>query len=354
MSYNMLFVWLFICLILVKLNQGEYITKENKYVQNKMKKFYAIVVFLPILYIVVFGKMQGDVLLYVYNYEHLPEEWTDIITYIKNLDNSYLFWFISIMIKKVSAANTIAFRLIIALMQCIPVIYIYRKYSDDYLLSLYLFVASAVPIAWMMNGIRQFVAVTLIFATTPLMIKRKYIKTIIVILLASLIHQTAIIMLPLVFIAQGKAWNKKTLVLIIASVIMVYVFANRSGTYEAFMESVGVAKEIYVMDDGTNPLRVLVNFVPVALAFRGRKVIEKDDIPIINMAINMSIISFAIYLVSMVTSGIMVGRVPIYVSLYNFILLPYLIKRTFTYDLYRIMYVLIIFFYFIYYFVQYC
>lgn len=353
MNYNNIFVWLLGCWILIRIVYGEYRTTENKYVQKKINCVYALLAFLPIIYIVVFGPMQGDVPVYIYNYKNLPEKWTDIVLYIKTLDNSYLFWTISIIIKKISGANTTAFRLVIALLQSVPVIYIYRKYSDSYLLSLYLFVTSAIPIAWMMSGIRQFTAVTLIFAATSLVLKKDYKKVIIIILIATLIHQTAIIMLPIVFIAQGKAWNKKTLALIAIAIMLVYVFTSKSGAYESFMETAGVAKEVYVTDDGTNPLRVLVNFVPVILAFIGRKMVEKDDIPIINMSVNMSIISFGIYLISMVTSGIMVGRVPIYMSLYNFILLPYLIKRIFTYDSYRVILGFVIVFYGLYYYVQY-
>lgn len=40
---------------------------------------------------------------------------------------------------------------------------------------------------------------------------KKYIRCILVILLASTIHQTALIMLPIIFIVQGKPWNKKTI-----------------------------------------------------------------------------------------------------------------------------------------------
>ena len=44
---------------------------------------------------------------------------------------------------------------------------------------------------------------------------------------------------------------------------------------------------------------------------------------------NASMITMALYLVSMVTSGIYVGRLPIYTSLYGYMLLPWVIDQIF-------------------------
>lgn len=353
MEYRFIFLWLLIIFVALNLSRNAYVTSENGYTQNQIRWFWALVAFFPIFYIAVFEAARSDVLLYISRYKALPANWGGMAVYLGELEDSHLFWFLSFLIKMISGTNVRAFRFIIALIQSIPVIYVFRKYSHNYLLSLYLFVASAIPLAWMMNGIRQFVAVAIIFAATPLMIKKDYLKLVVLILIASMFHQSAIIMLPIVFIAQGKAWNWKTLILIVVAIIAVYVFTNDSGAFDTMMESAGYSSEIYVADDGTNPLRVLVSFVPVALAFIGRKQLERDDIPIMNLAINMSIISFGIYLVSMVTSGILVGRAPIYVSMYSFILLPYLLKRLFDCKSYKLMLVVMIVFYGLYYYVQY-
>ena len=93
-------------------------------------------------------------------------------------------------------------------------------------MSLYLFVASGCHIAWMMNGLRQFLAVSIIMAATPLMLKRKYVPLIGVILLAATVHSSALIMIPIIFIVQGKAWNKKTLLFIGVTIVLTYVYVK--------------------------------------------------------------------------------------------------------------------------------
>ena len=94
------------------------------------------------------------------------------------------------------------------------------------LISFFLFIASTDYISWVFNGMRQFVAVTITIACFPWIIEKKYIRAVIVILIASLFHQSALLVIPFVFIVQGKAWNKKTILFILA-VIIVVIFADR-------------------------------------------------------------------------------------------------------------------------------
>ena len=68
-------------------------------------------------------------------------------------------------------------------------------------------------------------------------------------------------------------------------------------------------------DDGTNILRVLVYSVPTILSLIGIKYIREADDPVINICVNMSIASAGLYVVSMFTSGIFIGRLR-YIFLY--------------------------------------
>ena len=154
-------------------------------------------------------------------------------------------------------------------------------------------------------------------------------------LFASLFHQTALIMLPIAFIVQGKAWNGKTILFIVLSVAAVFFVDKFTNILENMLSDTQYQNVVSDWqswnDDGTNFLRVLVYSVPAILAFIGRKRIIADDDPVITMATNASLITVGIYFVSMVTSGIFIGRLPIYVSLYsNCILLPWEIENVFA------------------------
>ena len=125
------------------------------------------------------------------------------------------------------------------------------------------------------NGIRQFTAVTIIFAATPLILRKKYVPLILIILLAATIHASALLMLPVVFIVQGKAWNKKTIIFIIASMIaLVFVdqFTNVLDNLLTDTQYTNVVSDWQSWNDnGTNAIRVLVYSLPAILSLIGKK-----------------------------------------------------------------------------------
>ena len=80
-----------------------------------------------------------------------------------------------------------------------------------------------------------------------------------------------------------------------------------------------------------NPLRVLVYAMPTLIGLYGYRKIRAADDPIINLGIGAGLVSTSIGILSMVTSGIFLGRLPIYVSLWsNLIVLPWEIKNVFS------------------------
>lgn len=104
--------------------------------------------------------------------------------------------------------------------------------------------------------------------------------------------------------------------------------------------------------EGTNPLRVVVYCIPPLLAFLFRKPIAAANVPIINLAVNMSVASMGAYIISSFTSGIFIGRVPIYFSLFNYILLPWIVERFFEKSSAKLIYLGIIGCYMGYYYYQ--
>ena len=253
-------------------------------------------------------------------------------------------------------ADHVVYFLVLATIQACCLMIVYRKYSTNYIFSVALFVISSDCVSWMYNGIRQFTAATLVFGATTLIIRKKWIGVVAIILLASTMHQSALIMLPLVFICNGKAWNRKTLMFIsvaLLAILFIGQFTNLLDTALADTQYVNVVSDYKGFeDDGTNPLRVLLYSIPTVLAFLGRDTIRKVDDAVINLCTNMSIVSTGIYLVSMFTSGIFIGRLPIYASLYGYILLPWLMDRMFPHKSRKIAYLGLIGVYLAFYYFQ--
>ena len=354
-QYVLILIWILAMFLVRSLTnvgyEPVYILGRKEY---RVSKGFAIFAFAPVILMTALrGNNGADSRAYRRAFEELPDTILGLLEYLPEVTKDKGFTVFGSIIKSVLGNNDVIYFLIIAVIQGLILIYIYRKYSTDYLLSVFLFIASTDYISWMFNGMRQFLAVTIIFAATTLMLERKWIPTIIVIILASTMHQSALLMLPVVVIAHGKAWNKKSILFLILTLIAVFFVNQFTEILDVVMQETQYASMVSDWtawgDDGTNVLRVLVYSVPTILSFLGLKQIRYENDSVINFCTNMSIVSTGLYIVSMFTSGIFMGRLPIYASLYNYILLPWEIDHLFTKQSSKLMHMLAITAYIVFY-----
>lgn len=277
--------------------------------------------------------VAGDTASYRNAFNTAPTTLSEISSYLNTITKDKGFYLLMALIKNITTSSEIYF-LLIASFQLLVLMWLYRTYSCNYWFSIFLLIASTDYMSWAQNGIRQFMAVTICLIATPFMLKKKYLYAIIAILIASTMHQSALIMIPLIFIAQGKPWNRKTIFFMIAALIAITFVGEFTSWLDTAMQDTQYANMVTDWtewnDDGTNPLRVLVYSIPMILSIIGIKYIRQENNQIINFCVNMSIITSGIYLVSMMTSGIFIGRLPVYCSFYNGILLPWEIENMFT------------------------
>lgn len=276
----------------------------------------------------------------------MPVSLGSMASYMATVKKDKGFYFVSAVIKCIVGNHVNIYFIVLAAIQAGVLIYVYRKYSSRYLVSFFLFIASTDYISWLFNGIRQFLAVTITFIGIKFILDKKYAKAIILILIASLMHQSALLVIPFIFIAQGKAWNKKTLLFMVAVIVIVAGIGQFTNVLDSMLAETQYKNVVSDWqswnDDGTNALRVLVYAVPSVLSLIGLRFIRNEDDKVINLCTNMSIVSVGFYIVSMFTSGIFIGRLPIYFSLYSYILLPWEIDHMFTKRSARLIYVVMV------------
>lgn len=273
----------------------------------------------------------GDTGQYRATFLSMPTGLSNMTSYVATRPKGKLFVIFEYLFKTVVSQSDVAFFFLVALIQILFIIRVYRKYSCNYWLSFFLFVASTDYLSWMHNGIRQFLAVTLIFTCIPLLVRKRYFLMCVVVLIATFIHSTAVVFLPIVFVVNGRAWNARTILCILGLIIAILFLSRVSNFMVSSMEDTAYEGDIdiFLNDDGTNPIRVLFYAVPTIMAWVFRTRIDKVNDPMINVCVNLSVISTLVYVFSYFTSGILVGAVPIYFSLSNYILIPWLIKHIF-------------------------
>ena len=316
------------------------VPKQRELVEGKLEKRWRVLpAFILILPYIIWAGFRsnalGDTSVYRRAFQECASSFGEIGTYLVSVTKDKGFYCLMALEKSLFGGSEIVYFTLLATLQLLIIMWMCRKYSEDYWFSIFLFIASTDYLSWTFNGIRQFTAVVLIYAATPLIIKRKYIPSVLVILLASTMHQSALLMIPVIFIIQGKAWNMKTVLCIVACLVtLMFVdqFTNIMDSMLSETQYENVVSDYQAWnDDGTNPLRVLVYSVPMILSLVGLKHIHAEDDTVINFAVGASVITCGLYIISMVTSGIFLGRLPIYVSLWSqCILLPWEINHLFT------------------------
>lgn len=314
---------------------------------------WAIVLLIPLLFLCAFRGYVGDTYAYEKLFKEMPSALDGLPEYAATLTKDTGFYIFTALIKIFITENPKVYFFILAAIQGILLFSVYRKYSTRFLISFFLFIASTDYLSWMYNGIRQFMAVSFTFACLPLLLKKKYIPAILIALFASTFHGTALLVIPFYFLVGGKAWNFRTIVYLLA-VMAAVVFIDE---FTPFLDSLLQETQYETVvsdwtaweDDGTNIFRVVVYSVPVILSVIGLRFIREANDPLINMCVNMSIISMGFYIISMFTSGIFIGRLPIYFSLYNYILLPWEIDHMFTKRSARLMFQMMVIAYLLFY-----
>lgn len=324
-------------------------------VEHRYALIPALAVAIPLIYLAgTRGNNIGDTYAYRTAFNEMPSSIAQIPTYLAEHTKDKGFSVFSIIIKSIIGNRDVIYFTIIATICILCVVLTYKKYSCNFIMSMFLFIASGDYIQWTFNGMRQFIPASIIFASTGLILKKKYIPAIILILVLSTIHASALIMIPVIFIVQGKAWNKKTVAFLVAVLIAITFVDQFTDLLTNIMESTQYSSEVdqFLNTEGTNMLRVVVYSIPAIIALIFNKRVRATNNLLINLCVGMSIATMGVYLASAYTSGIFIGRIPIYFSLFNYILLPWEIDNIFTKKSANLLYIAMICCYMVFYYYQ--
>lgn len=314
---------------------------------------FSLLIFLPL--VIISGNRNfsyGDTWAYLNMFESWPNNIGDI-----NLTGNERypgFLYFTVFVKQFISNDYRVWLFIIAAIQCFCLAITYRKYSSEIVLCAYFFLMSDFQ-GWMNNGIRQFLVATIMFALTPLLLSKKASKVFVFIVIGLLLyytHVSIIIALPIYVISLGKPMNKRTLAILSLLVLAIVFVGQFTGILSDTLEGTTYKESAFEMtntEDGTNIIRVLFYSIPAIICIMFRKKIPDDAPDIINYSINMSLVGAAFYWLSAFTNGISIGRIPIYFTLFNYILIPWEIKTFFHKDMQKIVFAIFIVVYFVFY-----
>lgn len=321
--------WSFLVLSYVLLFFAYKKTKFTGFVNGEeVYKTPNMLVLLPVAYIALFVCLRDEVLdtyFYIGDFKNMPTNWLAINQY-NEASGSNGFHTIMALFKMYVSENYYLWLSFMAVVSLYTLIRFYRKHSCNFAFTFFLFVSST-TFTWLINGARQFLAACVLVGFVDWLIygtkKQKILYFIVAVWLTS-IHSSVWFVIPLIYIcSRGKLLDKWMVLVTIGAILGTLLMGD-------ILEAAsGVMNKDYDMseENGSSVIRLFIAAVPLTLVLLKLRKIRNDATPIITYSINMSLVGVCFYFASTFSSGILVGRMPIYFTIYNYILLPWLLKR---------------------------
>lgn len=302
-------------------------------IQKKVPLAYAIIVFGYFIYWIGMRTYVADTSTYISMFNSIPSDFSTAWNQIDWEGKNPGFDIFNIIFKCYISQDFQWWLMTIAIISGVCLMVVIRKYSCNFFYSCFLFM-TLLTFTWMMNGMRQFICVAILFLCCDWVKDGKLVRFIAVILLMSTFHLTAILMIPVYFVARSKPWSGRIGIFIIG-IILICIFAEPffSGVDSALGNTAySGATSQFEGDDGVNPLRFLFSAVPPVIAFWKRDLLRQyyESNKMLPICINMSLVAASLFFVGMFTSGILIGRLPVYAEVYDLIFIPYLLNICFS------------------------
>lgn len=269
----------------------------------------------------------GDTSYYIHMLEVLEENGNPLPVWGGSSFLFSAFQYLSIVFGGENSSHL--FIMVSSLLTYIPVFLIFRKYSPDFFLTLFFYFVTGTYFS-AMNGIRQYIAAGIVILATKYLFSEKkssFIKFLVFVAVASLFHNSALIMIPVYFLCRKKAWSVSTFIMVIggvAALVFVSLFLPQfmeiieDTSYSQYNEGGWFTEGI---EGGTNILRVLFHAIPMILSAIFYKELKHYG-PVVDILINLSVFHFAIYIVSLYNW--IFARFAFYTYVYMCILLAFL------------------------------
>ncbi len=259
---------------------------------------------IPALIMILYSGLRnniGDTIYYVHTYGLLEESGAVMPVWGQK---AYLFELIQYFFVR-SGAKYSSFIMMSAIVTIVPFLLVFYNYSIDYSLAIYLFFTMGIYVSTM-NGIRQYIATGIILLGTKYLFSPKksdFWKLLILIVIASLFHDSALIMIPIYFLCRRKAWSAPTFISLSIGVTGLMFVSMFLPSFLSALEDTNYANyaDGWFTDGsetGTGLMRVAFNCMPTILAAMFSKQVRRFG-PVADILINISLVHSAIYILAL-------------------------------------------------------
>ncbi|GAB5617070.1 hypothetical protein JCM31739_18950 [Faecalimonas canis] len=201
-----------------------------------------------------------------------------------------------------------------------------RKHYNQLSLNIYLFFCVG-AFTFTAAAIKQSMATAICLCALTLAEEKKWIRYCLLIFLASTFHMYALIFLIVPFL-MFKPWTKRTLLLVIGTVIIAFSLERMFGTINSITNALGESySSTEFSGEGVNIFRVLVCNVPIMLAVFFHKEIFEKSTKKENLMFNLSMVNGCIMFIGIFGTANYFARLANYFVMAQAITLPNMVNK---------------------------
>lgn len=205
-----------------------------------------------------------------------------------------------------------------------------RKRSENFIFSILIFFCIGLYIS-QFAAMKQHIAMAILVLALPRLEKRQYFLYYLLVFIAMLFHSYAIffVIMPLFL---NRPWKKITYLTIICVVFILFTFESSITGFLETAEALGKdISESEVFDTaGINLFRLTVYAVLPVMSFCFQKYLRREYNRETSLMMNMSILSFLVMCLGLVSGGNLFGRCAIYFEIGTVTVFPWLLHRVFN------------------------
>ena len=320
----MIRVWLllFFCILIAHYYEKNMIIEDGK-IENRVETNISATCFIVLITVLVLFSGLRTVMNDTLNYTRVflndamvPKGWSSVFNVDWLIGSNPLFNIYLRCIKTIFGSNSQVFLFLTSLLIEYSYLKFLRKYTLNFEWSIFTFIAFTI-FAFSMSAMKQAISIAIGIWAIPGFLENKYLKAVIILLIASLFHPYVIILGALPLFSRD-VWKSKTLIIIFATILVLFTFDYFVNIVMRISDAFGEVNEIEAFtEQGVGIARILSYLYLPAVTFIARNEINEMHNPFVNVCVNATVLSGCIMLISGFGGSYMFGRVPSYLDLFT-------------------------------------
>lgn len=288
--------------------------------KNYSYRFLYIIIFTALFCFSGLRTTYNDTGDYLYTFNNFSIEEFQLENFFDSYGGFNLYQF---LIKKFICNNVYVYFFITAIVINVLYISFITKHSKNFCASIFLYITGFYMFS--MAGLKQAIAIAIALYAIEAYFNKKYLKAVVLLLLSMTFHPYIVCLVSIVLLTR-QTWNGKTIFVL---AVVVFAFMNLELVFGIF-DTIGKDYSGSTLDDYTiNPIRVLVEAVPIVISFIYRRIINATNDKWLILGINMQIVSFVFIFLGLFMNPIYLGRMSTYFTMLSAVAIPKMLKVAF-------------------------